>query len=89
MSATPRMSDEKLLRMLDQLARGRETSVAARAGAAAASRLRAVETFKAEVTNSCGACDYDEAEGGLVNHCPKCCHRIATAAWAFVHQEKP
>ena len=28
-------------------------------------------------------CDYDEAEGGLFNHCDKCCRRIAT----LVYQE--
>lgn len=21
-------------------------------------------------------CDYDEAEGGLINHCDKCCRKI-------------
>lgn len=32
----------------------------------------------------CRSCDYDEAEGGLVNHCDACCRRVTAAAWEFV-----
>ena len=35
----------------------------------------------------CSACDYYEAEGGLFNHCDKCCRAITTALWKFAHQE--
>lgn len=28
--------------------------------------------------SSCGKCDHDEAEGGVVDHCDKCCRRIVT-----------
>lgn len=43
--------------------------------------------LKKSVDESCGKCDYDEAEGGLVNHCPECCHRITTMAWAVTHPQ--
>jgi hypothetical protein len=44
------------------------------------------KAFREEVEKSCGGCEFDEAEGGLFSHCAKCCHRIATAAWAFAHE---
>lgn len=28
------------------------------------------------VRTCCPSCDYDEAEGDLLNHCDKCCRRI-------------
>ena len=43
------------------------------------------ELLKAEVEKSCGHCDYDEAEGGLLNHCPACCHRITSFVWELTH----
>lgn len=30
---------------------------------------------------SCMRCGYDEAEGGLVNHCNACCRKIVAALW--------
>ena len=29
----------------------------------------------------CMRCDYDEAEGALVNHCDACCRKIVRALW--------
>lgn len=81
-----RISDDKLLQMLESVDMASSpTSVRGRAAKAALARLQGLIEFKAEVTKACRGCDYDEAEGGLVNHCPNCCKRIATAAWAFVH----
>ena len=31
--------------------------------------------------NGCPHCTYDEAEGGIINHCTACCHLVTTAAW--------
>jgi len=36
-----------------------------------------------ELDNTCPHCDYDEAEGGLLNHCDACCRKIVTALWAY------
>lgn len=33
----------------------------------------------------CSRCDYDEAEGGLLDHCDKCCRNIATVAWRWAN----
>lgn len=33
----------------------------------------------------CSGCEYDEAEGGLINHCNKCCREIAGAAWTWAN----
>lgn len=32
----------------------------------------------------CPQCERDEAEGGLVNHCDKCCRKITEAVGDFV-----
>ena len=32
----------------------------------------------------CSRCDFDEAEGGLVDHCDACCRQIVTKAWRIV-----
>lgn len=29
----------------------------------------------------CPHCDYDEAEGILLDHCKDCCHKIVTELW--------
>jgi len=34
-----------------------------------------------ELLKGCNQCDWDEAEGGLLNHCPACCHKVTTLAW--------
>jgi len=31
--------------------------------------------------NGCSGCDFDEAEGGLMNHCSDCCRKITTLAY--------
>lgn len=46
---------------------------------------KALVALKTSVENSCSQCDYDEAEGFLVNHCAKCCHRITALAWEITH----
>jgi hypothetical protein len=33
--------------------------------------------------NTCPHCDYDEAEGALVNHCDACCRKIVRELWAY------
>ena len=30
---------------------------------------------------TCGYCQFDEAEGGVTNHCDACCRRIVTKLW--------
>ncbi len=37
-----------------------------------------------EVLEGCPRCEYDEAEGVILDHCDACCRVIATAAWALV-----
>lgn len=32
----------------------------------------------------CSGCEYDEAEGGLFNHCSKCQHEIVTLAYELI-----
>jgi hypothetical protein len=35
-------------------------------------------------------CDYDEAEGGIINHCPNCCTKITRDAYTlFVMSDLP
>ena len=41
--------------------------------------------FKLAVEKSCSKCTFDEAEGGLIDHCNACCRRITEAAWEFIH----
>lgn len=37
---------------------------------------------------SCMACDYDEAEGILIDHCKECCHKIVREMWqAFIRSD--
>lgn len=36
------------------------------------------KTIKKILSTCCPHCEYDEAEGGLINHCDKCCRRIVT-----------
>ena len=51
------------------------------------SRERAILVLHAKLTKieaalqGCGSCDWDEAEGGLVNHCAACCRKVTMAAW--------
>lgn len=45
--------------------------------------LRLVRTL----LDGCSGCDFDEAEGGLFDHCTKCKHQITTDAYElFVRQ---
>ena len=39
-----------------------------------------VQTLK-PLDDTCMKCDYDEAEGYLINHCNDCCRRIVTKLW--------
>jgi hypothetical protein len=40
--------------------------------------------------SSCVLCDFDEAEGDVINHCDVCCRRITTELWAlFMLGRKP
>lgn len=36
-----------------------------------------------DLLRGCGHCDYDEAEGGLVDHCDACCRKVTAACWEF------
>lgn len=33
--------------------------------------------------SGCPQCTWDEAEGGLVDHCNRCCRRVTAASWLF------
>ena len=39
-------------------------------------RERAILGALEELDRRCMQCDYDEAEGGLISHCDKCCRKI-------------
>ncbi len=39
------------------------------------------QDVKGFLTTACGKCDYDEAEGVLIDHCKECCHRIVGQIW--------
>jgi hypothetical protein len=40
---------------------------------------------KSLTTTHCMKCDYDEAEGFLIDHCRECSHKIVAAMWkAFI-----
>ncbi len=32
----------------------------------------------------CGTCVYDEAEGGLIDHCPDCMRKVTTEAYGLM-----
>lgn len=36
----------------------------------------------------CGECEYDEAEGGIMDHCPKCKLKVTQLAWDFFVVER-
>jgi hypothetical protein len=37
---------------------------------------------------ACHKCDYDEAEGALIDHCQECCHRIVGLIWEHTFLDK-
>lgn len=43
-----------------------------------------LEKLKQLLRNGCSACDFDEAEGYLLNHCDKCCREITTLAYEML-----
>lgn len=46
--------------------------------------------FIERLNNGCGKCDFDEAEGGLLNHCDECCAWITAQAYdLFVTKPEP
>jgi hypothetical protein len=57
--------------------------------AAAALEQGTPRELRAITEQSCGECDYDEADGGLMNHCNKCCRKITTEAYALAHAGPP
>lgn len=51
-------------------------------------RAERLATFREVVgTTRCSQCEYDEAEGAILNHCASCCHRITQAAWKFAREK--
>lgn len=38
--------------------------------------ISALSEIRGEVGSHCGECEFDEAEGGLLNHCAECRRRI-------------
>ncbi len=46
-----------------------------------------IERAKSElvaVLHGCSCCEYDEADGVLMNHCDKCCREVTAASWKFM-----
>ena len=39
-----------------------------------------------DVLRGCPHCEYDEAEGGLINHCDMCCRKITSMIWQHFHE---
>jgi hypothetical protein len=40
------------------------------------------------VLEGCPHCDYDEAEGGLMNHCDACCRRVTALTWELFERPR-
>ena len=51
-------------------------------------RLKALESALAEELVGCSTCDYDEAEGVLINHCKACQFDVTALAWDWMHGSK-
>jgi hypothetical protein len=49
----------------------------------------AIEVEMRRLLAGCSKCEYDEAEGGIVNHCDACCRKFTTAGWRWAHAPKP
>lgn len=43
-----------------------------------------VQAGRRVVVDGCMRCEYDEAEGGLVNHCDACCRKITTELYGLL-----
>ena len=37
--------------------------------------------YRDRLENGCHGCDFDEAEGGLMNHCDECCRWLTEHAY--------
>lgn len=48
-----------------------------------------VKIIRREFESGCPHCEYDEAEGGLFNHCDQCCRRITTKLGGLLLKVKP
>lgn len=46
-----------------------------------AALVAAAERAREILGTTCGQCDIDEAEGVLLDHCEKCCHKIVSGMW--------
>lgn len=40
------------------------------------------------IVTQCSQCDYDEAEGGLVDHCDECCRKVTRYVWRTLTEWK-
>lgn len=49
---------------------------------------RAFALYLAGALGGCSSCEYDEAEGDLVNHCDKCCREVTTRAFALATRKE-
>jgi hypothetical protein len=47
-----------------------------------------IEAFMKLLTEGCGTCTYDEAEGGLTCHCTLCCFKVTSAAYELFVNNK-
>lgn len=43
-----------------------------------------VQASRKSLMAGCNGCDYDEAEGGLVNHCDACCRKITARLYGLL-----
>ena len=63
------------------------TKVASATDNELSSRERAILVLHAKLAKieaalqGCGQCEWDEAEGGLFNHCNACCRKVTAVAW--------
>ena len=49
-------------------------------------KKRPKTNYKTISEHCCMKCDYDEAEGGLIRHCPKCMEWIVKTLWKVTHK---
>lgn len=43
-----------------------------------------MKRFIKQLEEGCSTCEFDEAEGGLMDHCDKCCRQITTMAYEIL-----
>lgn len=64
-------------------------SLASRLDAWEEATRRERERWVAEIQpllEGCSRCDYDEAEGEILNHCNECCRKVVAHCWTIVSE---